>query len=107
HEQTHPSQRKSTNTREHLTSAATESKTTSPAPEANFPHVSAFLLATHTASNTTQSAPLFENIFKYIFDARNRAPDWALIEKCGRAPSYQYEGSYQGGYEPCTGEINS
>src|SRR5260370_30950498 len=83
-----------------MASAATEGKIISQLPDATIPQESAFLPVNHTATNTAQSAPLFENILRYRLAARNKVHNCPFNRKCGRTPSYQYEGSYHGGEEP-------
>src|SRR5260370_20224944 len=90
-----------------MASAATEGKITSQLPDATIPQESAFLPVNHTATNTAQSAPLFENILRYRLAARNKVHNCPFNRKCGRTPSYQYEGSYHGGYETRISAANS
>src|SRR5260370_33940793 len=84
-----------------MASAATEGKITSQLPDAKIPQESAFLPANHTATNTAQSTPLFENNLRYRLAARNNDHNSPCNTKCGRTPSYQYERSYHGGDAPC------
>src|SRR5260370_10140215 len=81
--------RNSTSTREYIASAATEGNITNQAPLAKLPQASALLDATHSATNPTHSAPLFENILRYRLAARNNAHSCPFNWKCGRTPSYQ------------------
>src|SRR5258708_32207997 len=90
-----------------MASAATQGRITSHAPGEKLRQASAFLPATHRATNTAQSAPLLENILRYIVAARNQPHNCPFNKKSGGTPSYQYEASYHGGQEPCIGVADS